>query len=300
MKRPEMKKIFITGASGFLGGHLYQLAKNNWQVYGSYYQNSPERVPDSWVQMDLKNPSHVKSFLKEIQPQVIIHTAAISNLDVCEEHPDLSENINVRATENLAEYAADLGIRLVYTSSDMVFNGTGRFYKEIDTALPLAVYGQHKKRSEEIVQSKCNSWVNARVALIYGRPLTGGSSFSQWMEHRLKNGEKVTLFQDQYRTPILVNNLAETLLELAESDYCGTLHLGGSNRIDRFSFGQQLCRICGYDEKLLKATSMYDIQPKAPRPTDVSLDISKAQSFLSTKLLSTAEGLQRMAGDQLK
>ncbi|NOY61208.1 MAG: sugar nucleotide-binding protein [Calditrichaeota bacterium] len=149
-------------------------------------------------------------------------------------------------------------------------------------------------KTENSVHLLCKNHVIARAALIYGRSRGGGSSFSNWMEMRLRKNQTVPLYTDQFRTPIYAGNLAEMLLELAHSDFIGTLHLGGANRIDRYNFGLQLCSLGGYNPGLLQPTSMYDFQPLAPRPADVSFSIDKAKSVLTTKMLSTEEGLLRM------
>ncbi len=291
-----MKRLFLTGASGFLGGHIYALARKRWDVFATFLHHPPKKLPDQWIALDLTWHATVREYLEDIQPDVIIHAAAISNLDLCEENPFLAEAVNVQTTNNLASWAAAHRIRMIYISSDMVFDGTGSYYTETDPVSPISVYGKCKASAENIVRSKCRKWVVARAALIYGRPKIGGTSFSEWLEGRLRNGKRIPLYYDQFRTPILVENLAEAILELAENDFIGTVHLGGANRVDRLTFGQQLCEIGGYDPSLLDPTSVADAQPRAPRPVDISLSIRRAQSVLRTKLLSTEEGLKRMFG----
>jgi len=292
-----MKKIFISGGSGFLGGHVFQQAKDQWQVLACYFNYKPENRGEDWVRLDLTDAKQVSSTLNTFRPDVIIHCAANSNLDECEKAPDLASAINVNSTEYLISAANDLGSRLIFVSSDMVFNGEKGNCRESVLVSPISVYGRTKVQSEELLIRHCNNYVIARAALIYGRAETGGSSFSMWIENQLRAGSPVSLYENQFRTPVLVNNLAEAILELAQNDYKGIIHLGGENRIDRLTFGRQLCAVAGYDEGLLKASSMYDSQPAAPRPADVSLNTDNAALVLNTRLLNTTDGLRRMCGE---
>lgn len=289
-----MKKLLITGASGFLGGHVFSQANSVFQCLGTYNTYSIPHDIANWWNIDLCTFFDVFELLSEFQPDIIIHTAANSNLDECEENPQKAQGDNVEMTAHLVGIAKQLDARFIHLSTDMVFDGAGTLYQENDKTNPISMYGQTKLQAEAVVQHLKN-FVIVRAALIYGRPAFGGRCFSMWMENRLCGGLSVPLYTDQFRSPILVDNLAEILLELCESDFTGILHAGGSNRIDRFTFGTQLCDILGYDRNLLDPISMDDHNPAAPRPRDVSLNVDKAMSILRTDLLSTEEGLRRIS-----
>jgi dTDP-4-dehydrorhamnose reductase len=288
-----MLKMLITGGGGLLGGHLAAQAARRFDVVTTHRNRPPKRRLAPSVQIDLADAESVEKLLEEFQPQVIIHTAAKSRLDECEQHPQTAFRNNVMATRNLAAAAAALGSRFIYISTDMVFDGESKFYRETDEPAPLSIYGRSKLEAEQIVR-RLPDYVIVRSALIYGRPADGGSSFSDWIENKLRSGEPVPLYTDQFRTPIFVANLAEILLELAELKWSGLLHIGGSDRLDRFSFGKQLCEFAGYDTALLRPALMDDHHLPALRPRDLSLNIEKAQSLLKTPILGTREGLRRM------
>lgn len=288
-----MKKLLITGASGFLGGHIFAQAESQFQCLGTFNTFArPLHVPD-WLQLDLTDFSDVSELVSSFKPDIIIHSAANSNLDECEKYPVMARAANVTATAHLVSAAQRVRARFIYISTDMVFDGAGSLYKEDDPPHPLSVYGQTKLEAEAVVK-QLEKFVIVRSALMYGRPKIGGSSFSMWIENRLCQQQNVPLYIDQFRSPILVNNLAELALELCTSDFNGLLHAGGANRIDRFTFGQQMCAIMGYDVSLLQPTLMNDHTSPAPRPRDVSLNIARAISILHTKILSTEEGLKKM------
>jgi len=151
---------------------------------------------------------------------------------------------------------------------------------------------------EKLVQIRCENYVIARPALMYGRPTLQGTSFSEWLRASWGGGKVTPLFYDQYRTPAEVNNLAEALLELASGSFVGTIHLAGSQRIDRVAFGHILARILGIPTDLIHKISMQEATNVAMRPRDVSLNISKAQTLLHTKFLDCEKGLERAYGQQ--
>ncbi len=287
------RRLFITGAGGLLGGHLYRLGALKYEVWGGYFNNEVPHLKQM-IKLDIRHPQKLKQALQSIMPGVVLHTAAVSHLDICEKNPGLAFAVNGKAVRYLAEICADLGIRLIFMSSDMVFDGVRGMYKEEEKTSPLSVYGRTKVFAENIIADTCRDYVNVRLALIYGRACYGGSSFSDWILSRLNAGQPVPLFNDQFRSPVYVENAAAVLLELAFSDYTGTLHLGGSERIDRYRFGELIAGHGGYPRDLLQSVSMSAKKFHAPRPRDVSLCVKKAQTILKTRLLSPGEGTARM------
>lgn len=287
-----MQKILITGASGFLGGHVWWLARQQAEVFGLGHSHPPPHP--AITPLELTDEESVKSCLLHFRPEVVIHAAAMANLDACEKNPEKAFAVNTEATAYLLKYSKELKVRFIFLSTDMVFDGRRGFYTESDEVSPLSVYARSKVAAEKYITENYDDYVIVRAALIYGRPRLGGTSFSQWLEDHLKKAQPVRLYVDQYRTPIWAGNLAEILLELAQNRFTGILHCGGTDRIDRFSFGRMLCRIVGYDASLLIPASMLTDHLPAPRPQDVSLCTALAASILKTPLLSCEQGLQQM------
>lgn len=285
-------KILITGASGFLGGFLLDAAQHH-QVLGIVNTNKIVHSHAALMQLNLTDRDVLYPVLKEWQPQCIIHAAAHSNIDACEKDPQMAEAINVNSTHFLAEWAQQYHARLIFVSSDMVFDGENGPYTESAPTSPLSVYGKTKVQSEQIVLGIENSVV-VRSALEFGLPAHGGSSFLVWMQHRLEKRECVPLYTDQFRSPVWGRNLAEMIVELVNHDFSGILNGGGANRIDRLTFGKQVCDIAGFDAGLLSPASMKDAQASAPRPRDVSLDMGLAGEILKTPVLTTEHALKNI------
>ena len=286
-----MKRLLVSGGSGLTGGHIMALARDKWQVFGTIYNNTFQMNDVEAVLMDLGDEASIQHAIEYVQPDVVIHTAAIRNIDFCESHPQKAFHINTSGTEIIAEAAARDSFRLIFVSSDMVFDGKKGMYTESDNTNPVNRYGHSKLTAEKFVQTLCDDYVIARSSLIYGIPVTGSSSCSQELLGQWAEGRAANLFKDQYRTPVLVNDLAHALTELAGSAFTGIIHLGGAERTDRYSFGRKLAEIKGFSENLCQPVFMSDFTFSAERPADVSLDTALASEVLKTGLRGYKEGL---------
>lgn len=287
--------ILITGASGFLGGWLVREAIGKGVVHALYRRRKPALAGARWHRCDLSRGDEVEDLFAEAHPSVVIHAAAEANLDWCERNPELARAANVVATELVAECCREVGARLIYVSTDMVFDGKKGWYAEDDPVSPISLYGRTKADAERVVRERASDWVVARTALMYGDPAGGGSSFSVWLESQLLAGETVGLFVDQYRTPLFVRDAARALLELAASSFQGTIHLAGPDRLNRYEFGLILAEGLNLNTGLIRRAKLDDVPLAAPRPRDLSLRTDLARATLKTAFLSPREAVQEMA-----
>ena len=290
---PKSSRMLVTGASGFLGGHLCRLARKEWEVFGTYNLHLEMPAGVAKAQIDLRDRKALLGAIKEIKPAVIIHAAALQT-DDCERHPELAQQVNIDSTLHITEWAAKNNCRIVYVSSDMVFDGSRGMYNEDDGTEPVNEYGRTKMVAERVVQEFCENSVIVRLPLLYGFPTAGGTCFMATMLGKLNRNQTVQAYFDQFRTPGLVQNMAEALLEIAASDFTRTLHIAGITRVSREELARQSAQYAGLDLNLLQAVSMHDHAMAAARPTDVSLDTTKASSLLRTPLLDLESGLKRM------
>ncbi|MBE9214123.1 NAD(P)-dependent oxidoreductase [Plectonema cf. radiosum LEGE 06105] len=270
-----MKKLLITGASGFLGWHLCQLANMEWDVYGTYFSHSLEIPGIKLVKADLTNFAEVKTVFKEIQPAAVIHTAAQSQPNYCQIHPEESLLINVTASLNIAGLCADNSIPYVFTSTDLVFDGLKGFYQETDSVNPVNIYGEHKVMAEMGILERYPQAAICRMPLMFGNATPTASSFLQSFIKILQEGKELKLFIDEFRTPVNGKTAAKGLL-LAVEKVQGIIHLGGKERVSRYDFGRLLVETFEISTAKIKASKQQDVKMAAPRPQDVSLDSSKA------------------------
>ena len=287
------EKILITGGSGFLGGYLIRAAMNNFEVIATYCNNKPDYSGISWLPLDLTDTDRIKTAIAETDPAIIIHTAAMTNVDICENRKKRTNTVNIRATEAIAKTAATTGARIIYLSTDLVFDGENPPYSEEDKPTPLSYYGWSKWQGELAVAAANDNHVIVRPSIIYGPPAILGSSFSESLRNAWHDGKVTKLFSDQFRTPIFAGNLASALIELTKGNFEGILHIGGSERTSRHEFGIHLAEALGIGKNLTEEFSISKVDFTAKRPKDVSMNIEIAKSVLKTELYDCREGIRK-------
>ncbi len=287
-----MKKLLITGASGFLGWHLCQLASPRWDIYGTYCSQNLEIPQTKLIKLDLTDFKELKRIFREVQPSAVIHTAAQSQPNYCQTHPEKSLSINVTASWNIAGLCADSSIPCIFTSTDLVFDGLKGFYKETDKVNPVNIYGEHKVMAEIGMLERYPQTAICRMPLMFGRATPTATSFLQSFINTLQEGKELKLFLDEFRSPVNGNIAAEGLLLAIEKQVKGIIHLGGKERISRYDFGRLLVEIFDISNAQIQASRQKDVQMAAPRPSDVSLDSSKAFALGYTPLSLREQLLQ--------
>jgi len=253
-----------------------EAVSRGWDVVGVCFSRFVEIAGVDVRVLDLCDAVHVRSFLDDLKPDAVIHAAAMANPNVCELQPALSEAVNVDAVCSLAQWCGSAGVPLVFTSTDLVFDGEAAPYSESDAVCPISVYGRHKAAAEEAVLKYAPKGLVCRMPLMFGYRAGMPASFiGPWLKN-LKSGEELTLFDDEFRTPVSGAAAAAGLLLGLESGAAGTVHLGGAERISRYDFGLKFCEVFGCSADLMKAVPSDSVKMAAPRSRDVALDSSRA------------------------
>lgn len=290
------KKLIITGASGFLGYHLLRLASANWQVYGITHSNAITYPNATLINCDISNYIEFGNLVDDIEPDAIIHAAAISDTNYCQQHPTEAYSVNVEATANIAGICSDYQIPFVFTSTDLVFDGTKGMYNEEDERNPVSVYGEQKCKAEDEILKLYPLASVYRLPLMFGNPQASAGNYLQKFIAQIKQGEKAALFNDEYRSMCGAQSICKGMLQLFEHTN-GIYHLAGKERLSRYEFGIKAATALGLNEALITSCSQKDVKMAAPRPPDVSLNISKAIA-LGYAPLSVDEELQLIAGNK--
>jgi dTDP-4-dehydrorhamnose reductase len=269
----------VTGATGLLGGHLLrELASADGTAVAWSGSQQVEVLGQPVQRVDLTDPPAVAAAFRDAAPDLVIHAAAVARVDECRREPDKARTINTEGSQHLAELAAENGARLVYVSTDLVFGGERGNYHEDDRPNPLTVYGRTKARGEAAVIAFPGTAV-ARLSLLYGRCITGRTSFFDRMVAALHDGRPITLFTDEWRTPLDLPTAARALVALAGSDVTGVLHIGGPERLSRLEMGRQLADVLGVFSDSIVAAGRNDVPGEEARPRDTSLDSSQWRSL---------------------
>ena len=288
-------KVAITGASGVLGMALALEARTRGYEVVALYRSTPIAIPGvSCRCVDLLNESQTVALLEEIRPDHILHAAAEVRVDWCEEHPEEAVRANVDASIALAQYAARTNTGLLYISTDSVFDGTGRNYKESDPPSPVNVYSTSKLHGEIETLGIHPGAVVARTNF-YGWTGRHKTGLVDWILKNLQATIELPGFTDAIFSPLLVNDAASALLDLVAFDVSGIFNVVGSESISKFEFARRVATTFGFDSDLVRPTTVSEARMKAPRPLNTSLSIAKLASLLGYELPDVATGLRHFA-----
>jgi dTDP-4-dehydrorhamnose reductase len=268
-------RVLVTGASGQLGGYLLRELRRRGVDAMAWSGSRTGRLFDADLQpVDLADAGRVADAFRLARPDAVIHAAALSSMAACYQDPDRARRVNTEGTAVLAGLADRAGIRFVYVSTDLVFDGTRGGYHEEDLPAPVSVYGRSKADAEPAALA-CRRGLVARVSLMFGPTLVGRPSFFDEQIAALTEQRPVTLFADEWRTPLGYATAAKALVELLSADVTGVLHVGGPERLSRLEMGQRLAAFLGADASVIRARRRADVPLTEPRPCDVSLDSSR-------------------------
>lgn len=288
-------KIFITGGSGLLGQYLnIEAAKEN-EILTLYNNNIGNCNEFNSMKADIIDFSLMKEIFSSFKPKVVIHTAAVTNsIPLPGQDPKEVFNVNVSATQNIADLCNQFDSKLIYISTDLVYAGyRGSMLKEDAKLIPVSLYAETKLMGEMKVMETLENYLILRTALLFGFGLNHSCCHFHKMNDELKKGNPVKLFVDQFRTPIALREAMETITKIAQMDITNEIiNLGGDERASRYEMGEILCFVAGYDKSLLEKISLIDV-PELPKVEDVSLNTDKLQS-LDFKQKSIEESIRSL------
>jgi dTDP-4-dehydrorhamnose reductase len=275
-------KVLITGGSGQLGEFLNIEFSRSEHTFLSLYNSRQGNCADfTSAKIDLKDENSVKEIFINFNPDVVIHTAAISNAAKCDASSKAEVfDINFKATGMLAYLCEEFNSKIIFTSTDLVYDGKqGSMLREDAGLNPLSLYAESKLEAEESIKNLNANFIILRTALLFGTGISNNENYFHKVYDSFSAGNKMKLFSDQFRTPLALHDAARLIKEMTEKNISGeTINFGGNKRVSRAELGEILCDTAGFDKNLIQSVKMDEISLKDNVP-DVSMDNSKLRSY---------------------
>lgn len=291
-------RVTVTGANGLVGSRLCRLLVVQGHVVTAVARGERRTVGDyEYLSCDLADHDGVARTLTAARPEVVVHTASMTEVDACERAPDAAWGANVLAAAHVARHARTSGAHLVQVSTDYVFDGQEGPYDEEARPNPSGVYARTKWLGEEAVRLLAGSWAIARTAVVYGYPPSQRPNFGSWLLGTLREGKTARLFVDQYVSPSLALNVAEQLAELAGRRLPGIWNVAGAEVVNRMQFGEALADVFGLDRRLLVPSKLADAGMASPRPPRSGLRVDKALAALEARPLGLRASLEQFRAE---
>jgi dTDP-4-dehydrorhamnose reductase len=295
-------KILITGANGLLGQHLVkQLLERGYQVVATGRGDARLPIEPSlqyrYHSLDITHATAVYTVMSAERPDIVIHGAAMTQVDDCERNPEQCERINVQGTSQLLVDAETYSRHFIYISSDFVFDGEKGNYEEEDELKPVSYYGFTKMQAESIVQTSEIPWTIVRTCLVYGNPLYGTrNNIITWVKDSLEKGKNIQVVCDQWRTPTYVEDLVKGIVLIIAQKAAGIYHIAGKDVLTPYDMALQAAALFRLDETKIEKVDAGTFQQPGRRPPKTNFIIEKARQELGYEPLSFEEGLKKMAG----
>ncbi len=280
----------VIGASGQVGGYLTAaLRKAGYAVTGTYFKN----IQPDLTFLDISDSRAVQVLIADVQPAVIYLPASLTNVDYCETHPDEAYRHNVLGVKHVVQASRPLA-KLVYFSSDYIFDGLNGPYREDEPANPLCVYGRQKLIAEHYIALHAPAYLIIRTTVVYGWE-TQGKNFIYRLLQSLRQGQTITVPDDQVGNPTYAPDLILAVLELVHGQASGVFNVAGRERVSRYEFALAAARAFGMPTGLIQPVSTKDLGQTAPRPLSAGFHVDKAEQELHRPLWGYLDGLEDMA-----
>lgn len=280
----------IIGASGFIGGYLFDAVNKKHDVIGTSTHDK------RFSNLNILKFDKTFKILKDNNPDVICLPAGIINLDYIEKHPAISRKINVLGVKNIMNYCRDYDCKLIFFSSDAVFDGKKGPYGENDAVNPISIYGKQKIEAENIVK-KLDNFAIIRTSSVYGWDKKK-LNFVSRLIYTLENNKKIEAPTDQFYTPTYVIDLANAAVKLMDKKFNGIYNISGPDFMNRYEIALNVCKIFGFKKELVDGVKSSELNQTAKRPKYGGLINKKAVKELRIRLCRLREGLVDMKARQ--
>lgn len=289
------QRLLITGFSGFLGANIAFFMKEKFDIAGAYYSH-PVHVPGVCSFLaDMKDPASIGRVVREFSPDVLFHGAAEANVDRCEAEHERARCLNVQGTENVIRSLKGLRTKLVYVSTDQVYGPGSGPHTEAEILAPVNVYGRSKLEGEGLALSRSDTVVMRTN--FFGWDVFGQRSLAEWLLRELGTGRDVTGFRDALFSSLYTADLAGILERIISKDICGVYNVGASTALSKYAFLVLLAGKAGLPVERVHAGTLSQAGLRAPRNSDLSMDVSKLAAALDFRIPTAEEGIAGFVAD---
>ena len=291
------QRILITGSNGLLGQKLIAALRDDdgtdLIATSRGEDRSTDPLGDRYRSLDITDKAAVQAVFDEVRPEVVIHTAAMTNVDACELDPGACHLQNVEATRFLVDAARELDSHFIFLSTDFIFDGKAGPYREEDEPAPLSVYGRSKLEGERLVQeSGLPRWAIARTIIVFGTaPGLSRSNVVLWAKQALEKGDPIRVVDDQWRMPTLAEDLADGCVRIARQGATGTFHLSGPDGMSILELVERVGAFFGLDTTMVTPVKSDTLGQPARRPPRTGFVLDKARRELGYAPHTFEEGL---------
>ncbi len=291
-----MKKVLITGCNGLLGQKLlHTLTTDVVTLFGCDLMDESvtEDIEHLYYPLDISDRKSTIDRITEIEPDVIVHAGAMTNVDLCETERERCWDVNVNGTEHVILGAEKVGAKTLFLSTDYIFDGEEGPYVEEDRPNPVTYYGRSKLAAENIVRGSKNEWIIIRTIVLYGYSVQGGHSFLTWLIGSLSEGKQVKIVNDQWSNATFVDDLSLGIKSLVDSDITGIFNIGGEEIITRYDFSRRIADYFGLNKSLIIPVATSELNLPADRPLRSGLVTDKARNVLNYEPTELTETFAR-------
>ncbi len=282
-------RVLIIGASGFIGRYVSRrlVSAAGHVVFSTYSSRPPVDDGASWHRLEIADDTQLDALFGATQPEAVVHLAAMADVGAAERNPEAAAVVNATATETIARLCQRHDARLVFVSTEYVFEGLNGPYRENDPPSPNTQYGRTKFEAEQAVAALAYSWSILRTSIVYGWPAPGRRNFVPWLVQRLRNGEAYHGPTNVYRSPVYVEHLVDGIERLVEVEDTGIHHVAGSDWVTMYDFAVAVAEKFGLDTSLVIPV---------PESTDdrLGLDCARTMAGLGLPHPGLDEGLAAM------
>ena len=288
-------RILVVGGSGFIGRYLarHLASMLGEEVFCTYLSRPPGDDVNHWYRLELTDSVALEKLFGLIQPEVVVHLAALADVGTAEREPERAADVNATGTANIAGLCYAHDSRLVFVSTEYVFDGRRGFYRETDTPNPVTQYGRTKREGELEAARLAPEWSVARTSIVYGWPAPGRRNFVSSLVERLQRGETYTGSSHVMRSPVYVEHLVEGIGRLALDYRPGIHHIAGKDWVSMYDFAARVAEGFGLDSGLLVPSV-----EEPGQPDWLGLDCAATMNRLGLEHFGLAEGLAAMRASQ--